>query len=308
MNNVAKIFDLYNCLLSHEMVTAQYLSKRMGVSLRSVYRYVSLLDPIIPIEVVHGKYGGYRLMESHTISKNCFTEEEFRTLISIIDSIDSADPQITESIRNKLFATHKEKYESYAVMSNSLIIDANSWGSAGTSREKLRLVQKSLDKRLCLKIKYQDRNGDLKERNIQPHILILKQGFWYVYAYCQLRQDFRLFKLCRILSATTETTHFERRPIDKKQLPFDVWFKSLDTVTIDFTLTPLIKPDVEEWLGVENVFTHENGVITASANLPDDKEVYSKIMTFGKDLTVIAPQSVKEKLHKMATELAEKYK
>ena len=306
MSDASKLFEIYNCLLSHETVTATYLANKLEVSTRTIYRYLSMLDPIIPIEAIQGKYGGYKLMDSYTVSRNCFTEKEFNTLISILDSTDVAKDTV-EKIKNKLFSTHKEKYESFAVMSDWLIIDGNPWGEPSGVKDKLSVVEKAMQDNKTLKMIYMDRDGNKQERIIEPHVLILKEGLWYVYAFCKLRNDFRLFKLSRIRSATEQSESFSRRPIDIKQLPFEEWFKTISTVTVDFELSPNIKSEIEEWVGVENVKEYPDGSICATAKLPNDKAVYFKILSFGKDLTVVSPAEVRNTLREISLELVNKY-
>ena len=55
-------------------------------------------------------------------------------------------------------------------------------------------MTKSIEDQKRLNIRYHDRNGDITERTIEPHVIVFKQGLWYVYAYCNLRNEFRFFK------------------------------------------------------------------------------------------------------------------
>ena len=41
-------------------------------------------------------------------------------------------------------------------------------------------------------------------REIEPYHLIFQWGHWYVWGYCDLRQDYRLFKLTRITDLQIE--------------------------------------------------------------------------------------------------------
>nr|WP_234405581.1 WYL domain-containing protein [Paenibacillus sp. IHBB 10380] len=38
------------------------------------------------------------------------------------------------------------------------------------------------------------------KRIVEPHKLVFKQTYWYLYAFCLEKNDFRLFKLSRICS------------------------------------------------------------------------------------------------------------
>lgn len=53
----------------------------------------------------------------------------------------------------------------------------------------------------CIQIQYRRVNGDLTSRKVQPYGLIVKQGEWYLTAYCESAEAIRTFKCERITSA-----------------------------------------------------------------------------------------------------------
>ena len=103
-----------------------------------------------------------------------------------------------------------------------------------------------------IEINYLDRNGEKSVRLIEPHNIVLKQGLWYVFAYCNLRNEFRLFKIGRIEKLTLLKETFEKRPIPEI-LPFENWYLADNTELVEFEVDEKVAPDVEEWLGVNNV-------------------------------------------------------
>ena len=64
--------------------------------------------------------------------------------------------------------------------------------------------------------------------------------------------------------------------------------------------------DVEEWLGIENV-EKEGDKFIARATLPYDNGLVSKIMSFGKGVKVISPESLKERIRADAAEILGNY-
>ena len=48
-----------------------------------------------------------------------------------------------------------------------------------------------------IRIHYYAPNGE-STREIEPHFLIFKWSSWYVWGWCRLREDFRMFKLTRM--------------------------------------------------------------------------------------------------------------
>ena len=65
-------------------------------------------------------------------------------------------------------------------------------------------------------------------------------------------------------------------------------------------------PEIEEWLGVECIKKSSN-VISARAFLPVDNGLISKILSFGGEVKVVSPSSLKERIKTVINGLAAKY-
>ena len=123
---------------------------------------------------------------------------------------------------------------------------------------------------------------------------MFKQGLWYLYAYCRLREDFRLFKLGRIEQLRVTEENFERRPLPDKK-PFSEWFGTEECVTVQFEIQKSALSDFEEWVGIEHIARRGNGFF-AEVRLPDDGGLISKILSFGTGLKVLSPAPLKERV------------
>ena len=64
--------------------------------------------------------------------------------------------------------------------------------------------------------------------------------------------------------------------------------------------------DVEEWLGIEHV-SKVGDKFYASASLPCDDGLVSKIMSYGSGIKVTAPKELKERIKQQAKEVLNKY-
>ena len=169
------------------------------------------------------------------------------------------------------------------------------------------LVQKAIEENKKLSIKYHDRNGNITERTIEPHVIVYKQGLWYVFAYCHLRNDFRFFKTGRIEMATILNDTFNRREIDGANLPMNFWHGSTETCDVIFEIDKKYLSDIEEWLGIENVSKVKDKFI-AEAKLPYGNGLISKIISYGNGIKVIAPQELKDSVIKCANSILKIYK
>lgn len=295
-------------LLSKKTVNAKYLAEKYEVSVRSIHRYVSTLEFAgVPIYTVRGKTGGFSLIDTYRLSSNFLTANEFEQTVTTLQAITDTVPNKTLSnVILKLKSTFKNSYQDFDLKSGNLIIDAGPWGDTKGYKTKLLVIENAIENNNVLTINYHDRNGVVSKRDIEPHVIVFKQGLWYVYAYCRLRNEFRFFKTGRIESANILNEKFTRREISKNDLPLNFWHNTIETKEVYMEIDKKCLSDVEEWLGIENVQL-VNGKHVATVNLPFDDGLVSKIISYGDGIKVVYPNELKEKIKKTITELGKIY-
>ena len=291
-------------LLSKRKVKATYLSEKYGVSVRSIYRYVNELEYAgVPLYTTRGNNGGISIVDTYRISSTFMTVSEFEQTINALTSIEKNIPNnILNSAINKLKSASKNGYSELNLTSGNLIIDAGPWGDTNGYKSKLSVIQKAIEDNLVLSISYHDRNGDVTVRNIEPHLILFKQGLWYCYAFCQLRNEFRFFKTGRIEHATITNQKFVRRKINQEDMPLNFWQNSVTAEPVTMQINKEVLSDVEEWLGIENV-SKVNDKFIATASLPYDSGLISKIISYGNNVKILEPKKLKEEIKKKAQEI-----
>lgn len=302
------LIEILFLLLSRKSVSAKYISERFEISLRTAYRYLQEIELCdIPVIAERGVNGGFSIADTFKLPASFLTESEFLKLSSVINAVGEqiGDASELEHIKNKLYCASKTEKESN-LSSSQLIIDGSDWSVGSSYKNKLSVITRAIDKHELLEISYHDREGEVSTRIIEPHALALKQGLWYAFAYCRLREDFRLFKIGRIEYAKA-CGKFELREFDANNLPFNEWYNSIKRVEFEFEVDKSIKSEVEEWLGIENVHELKSGKIIASARLPYDKGLVYQIMRFGSKIKVVKPDYVKKEILNSAKELLKLY-
>ena len=298
---------LFN-LLNNKKVTATWLANEYGVSTRTIYRYIDCLSYAnIPITCDKGRDGGFFILDNFKLTSSFMTKEEFNAVISALDGINAQlKNSKLKSATEKLKSINRIEKNSLTLSSGNLIIDAGPWGDAIGYRAKLGVLEEGIEKNTLLEIVYHDREGEITTRLIEPHTIVFKQGLWYVYAWCRLRNDFRFFKTGRIESLRVLDEKFIRRNIPNESELFDTWYDKADKVAVTFIVDKTVLSDVEEWLGVENI-TEIDGKFIAKAKLPNDNGLIPKIMSYGNGLSVVSPDNLKKKLVESAKRLIENY-
>ena len=294
-------------LLSKKKITAKEIADRYEISVRSVYRYVEeLIVCGVPIDVARGRYGGLTVADTFRLPTGYFTREEYAAAINALDAMSS-------QVHDENIITAREKLESRqrcersgTSVSGNIIVDGGTWGDTKKFSDKMFVVEQAVNEAKSLMIDYISREGEHSKRVIDPHVLIFKQNVWYVYAFCHTKQDFRTFKIGRIKQASFTGSTFEKRVIDRGEIPLDFYYPTdkLTAVTLEIERASL--SDAEEWLGIDNIEPRGRSFI-AEVTLPDDSQLVGKILSYGGAVKVLSPQNLKEKVlaaaRKIATEI-----
>ncbi len=295
-------------LLSKKCIKAQALADKFEVSVRSIHRYISCLELAgVPIYTLRGSQGGFAIVDTFRLSSSFMTESEFKETINTLTAITDSVPNKTlSSAINKLKSATKNEYSEFNLKSGNLIIDAGPWGDAVGYKSKLTVIQRGIDECKKLQIKYHDRNGDITERVIEPHVIVFKQGLWYVFAFCHLRNEFRFFKTGRIEFANVLEETFVRRDLSKIDLPLNFWQNNIEATNVALEVDKSCLSDVEEWLGIENI-SFINGKHIANAKLPYDNGLVTKIISYGNGIKVLSPISLKLAVRDCAMSILKNY-
>ncbi len=295
-------------LLSRKKVSAKYIADRYEISLRTVYRYIdelSLCD--VPIYNVRGRNGGYAISASYKIPANFLTEEESEKVIQTLTEINNElGSSVLDTAISKIGSISKQNDSELHISFGNLIIDGSGWGTGDVYGETIKIIQKAIEENVSLLISYRDRDGEPTTREIEPQTLILKQGLWYVYAYCRLRQTFRLFKVGRIEKIMLLNEKFEKRQTEDVKSILSKFYDDTPE-DIDLLLDNSIRADVEEWLGVDKISVSQSGKITASVKLPVSNYLTAKILSFGNKIKVLSPEKLKKAVIETAQSVKDLY-
>ena len=207
---LARLTAILTQLQSKSLVTAREIADKHDVSIRTVYRDIRTLESSgIPIVTEEGK--GYSIMEGYKLPPVMFTEAEANALItaekiinqnrdnSLVEQYQSA----VEKIKSVLKNTQKDKSD---LLTERIQIRHN-LENEKTSDYLIKL-QTAITNFQVHKLDYLSLQGQRSQRNIEPFALFSTNGNWILVAFCQLRQEFRAFRLDCIKSLSLTNTNF----------------------------------------------------------------------------------------------------
>ncbi len=212
MNRVDRLFGLLVFLQSKRYVTAEDISERFEISVRTVYRDVRALSEQ-GIPVVFEQHKGYRIMQGFFLPPVSFTTDEANALLVAEQVVRG----FTDRSIRQHYGTALTKVKS--VLRSTQKVDAEDLGARmhlqlpsrlHTDVDHLSPLQQAITRRLQVRIAYRNANDEASERMIEPVGLIFYAFSWHVIAWCALRKAYRDFKVLRISALEVTDMPFVR--------------------------------------------------------------------------------------------------
>ncbi len=182
-------------------VAGSELARETGVSLRTIYRDIATLQAMGAD--IDGEPGmGYLLRPGFLLPPLSFTEEEIQALVAGAQWVGrQTDDALALAAQN---AIAKIGSVLPADMRNKLDEDALYIGhqrQENVPAFDLKLVRLAMREQRKMRIAYKDQAGSTSERTIWPIMLGFVESRRFIAGWCELREDFRLFRVDRISQA-----------------------------------------------------------------------------------------------------------
>lgn len=203
-----RLFQIVQILRGRRLTTAALLAERLGVSERTIYRDIRDLSISgVPVEGEAGS--GYRLMAGFDLPPLMLTTKESEALIVAIrllktwggDSLSRSLESAQEKVLAILPADSRRKAEQSRIF-------APNFGARQHSKSHFDLMHKAVSGQQVLTLAYRDESGRQSRRDVQPLGLFFWGEHWVVVAWCELREDYRCFRLDRCLEIIPQERRF----------------------------------------------------------------------------------------------------
>lgn len=200
MRRADRLFQIVLLLGRGKVLTAGALAERLEVSQRTIYRDIQdLVGTGVPIE---GEAGiGYCLRRGYQVPPMMFDEEELQALAFGAEVArtwgDQAMGEAADRILNKIDAVLPLRLRPKLALSRMFVPDFH---VPEFVTELLGQARLAINERRRLFIDYRDVSERPSERIVWPLGLGYWGRSWTLGAWCELRQDFRTFRIDRIQS------------------------------------------------------------------------------------------------------------
>ena len=296
----SRLFKIVYHLLDKGQATAPELAEKFEVSVRTIYRDIDALSGAgVPIYAEAGRNGGIHLMNDFVLDKTVLSEEEKQEILTALQSINSMNNIGSNQTLQKLSAIFNMSSE------NWLEVDFSRWGNNGTDNEKFELLKSAVIHQKCVKITYANSYGTISERIIKPLKMSYKSMSWYLKAYCTEKQDYRIFKLTRIIDLEMLTDSFCKSYFPELDED-ETLGQSYNTIVLRFPKN--ISYRVYDEFDKTKVSKKENGDLIVSVEMPEDEWLIGYLLSFGTQVDIIEPAYLKDIVAEQAKKIYEKYK
>ncbi len=205
MRRADRLFRIILMLRGGRLRTAKALAAELQVSERTIYRDIrDLVLSGIPID---GEAGvGYRLQQAFDLPPLMFDSEEAAALVLGVRMVEAwGGGTLAAASRRVLDKVSQVAPPGLAKLLGRGDLLAPDFHVDPDAGELLQLVREALEASCRLEIQYRDASNAETKRTIRPLGLFYWGGVWSVGAWCELREDFRNFRLDRMLSAAVGT-------------------------------------------------------------------------------------------------------
>jgi len=198
MRRADRLFEIIQLMRRQPLVRARDLAEKLEVSERTIYRDVrDLIASRVPIE---GEAGvGYALRQGFDLPPLMFDEHEIEALVLGARIVQSwTDPKLAEAAGNviaKVEAVIPERLRQYMAETALLAPARHRAERITVDASELR---RALRRRLKIHFHYRDSEDRPSTRVVRPLALVFYGPVWLLAAWCELREDFRSFRLDRM--------------------------------------------------------------------------------------------------------------
>ena len=212
MRRTDRLFDLIQILRDGRLHRGRDLAEKLGVSLRTIYRDMdTLIASRIPVEGERGL--GYMMTAPITLPPLNLTLQELEALHLGLAVVSKASDEEMQEAAASLSA----KID--AVLPEDRAAPAAGWGfavypfaEAARGFAHMAPLRGAIRSKRKVEITYLDAEGARTTRRVRPLQMEYWGRVWTLTTWCELREDFRVFRVDRIETLDVTLDSFEDEP------------------------------------------------------------------------------------------------
>lgn len=305
-------------LNSGRKMTAKQISEKLEIHIRTVYRYIDALSASgVPILSDAGHNGGYSLLNHFIKAPLLFETEEKKALLQAAAFAKEAGYPLSEALDHATAKLKMYSNQEQERLLNHHLAGLEVINSRGTLalQPLLMALEQAVETELSLDIEYRTgRDAQGKQRRIDPYGMVYWNHKWYTVAFCHLRNEIRSFRVDRLLHLQPTENKFKRpegfsaREFFMQRLLPDLAGKDgLTALMIEGRSEALDDLCLHWFLGHHLKERTPNGALFMLDETALQRYVPYFLLTYGKSIQIMEPQSLKERMVEITSDLKTYY-
>ncbi|EBF6243570.1 YafY family transcriptional regulator [Listeria monocytogenes] len=306
---VDRLMSIVLILLDKERISAQELADRFEVSLRTIYRDIDAIDLAgVPIRSTPGVGGGFEIMPNYKMDSKVFSTADLSAILMGLSSLSNmvrGDELINALAKIKSFIP-ADRTKEIELKANQIYIDLSQWTGNNNIQPHVEIIKVALQENKLLTFEYIAHQGNKTVRIVEPYQLVMKSSHWYLYGYCQNRNDFRLFRLSRMSGLKILEETFTLRNFRKPQLEMED-IVAVMQIEIKIRIHQSIIDRVLDYCSYENFYPDGEEHYIVSFPFIENEYHYDILLSFGDKCECLEPLHIREKMKRRIYDIVSIY-
>jgi predicted DNA-binding transcriptional regulator YafY len=314
-NTATRLITLLMLLQREPNQKAADLAKQLNVSVRSLHRYIGMLDEMgIPVYSERGPYGGFALVRGYKMPPLVFTPAEAVAVYlgaSLVREMwgklyqDAAQGALAK-LDNVL---PEEQRHEIAWARRTLVVDRMHRARLDDFAPVLEKLRRAIrEQRVVVMTHRKPMERAAQTREVEPYALVHRSGWWYVVGHCRLRNALRSFRVDRIADVTLLAQTFQAPADFDIQQHLAQGFESESKVVMRLRFAPHAAHVARDLAATWDMLDAQaDGSIIVTLAMPDLQWATSMVLGFGPMVAVLEPAELRREVRAWAKAIAEQY-
>jgi predicted DNA-binding transcriptional regulator YafY len=214
MRRADRLFRIVQLLRAGRLQTARSLAQKLQVSDRTIYRDVQDLQ-LSGVPILGEAGVGYTLRRDFDLPPLMFDRREITALVlgsrmvaswgdaelaaAANDALRKIEAVLTPALRDRIDAV-------------PLYVPGYRLENQGSTRQLLEQLRTAIEGHQVIEVAYCDEKSQVTKRRLRPVALLFWGNVWTLVAWCELRNDFRNFRVDRVQSLRLSEEQFTPQP------------------------------------------------------------------------------------------------
>lgn len=295
-----RLYALTLYLLNHGRTPASELAEHFGVSVRTIQRDIDALCRAgIPVYAITGSNGGYEILDTFKMDNQLVLQEEFAYIATALQGLKTVTNSRCASEIFEKIAAISERGDTGMILDFSVLREGD--------EKLLQMLQSAVVNRQAVKFSYTNNKGETRVHHVEPVAVMYKWYSWYMLAYNKEKEDYRTYKLVRMDDAMITGEAFTKNHKSAEEI-LEACDNSYNNKVVPVKVILHCYNNavhrIKEYLNGKIIETYEDGSAIMEIWIVENEQWWiGVVMAQGKDVKVLEPEHIKDKIIDSAKEL-----